>query len=168
MSAQMGRKSVILFYASLRGLLTLKRQHYGLYTDGESYHRTVAKCGCDRCLLSRLTGLSREPSTSQGERARRVVETAVGTRTCSKDAREEQQRRRRERQRERLAAETDAQTERRLSQRRQRDRTRRAAQTARYAILSQRYSPSLERHSMEPPPSQMTVLGWTDVAAIGF
>ena len=39
---------------------------------------------------------------------------------------------------------------------------------ARYAILSQRYSPSLERHSMESPPSQMTVLGWTDVAAIGF
>ena len=39
---------------------------------------------------------------------------------------------------------------------------------ARYAILSQRYSPSLERHSMEPPPSQMTVLGWTDVAAIAF
>ena len=39
---------------------------------------------------------------------------------------------------------------------------------ARYAILSQRYSPSLERHSMEPPPSQMTVLGWTDVAAISF
>ena len=112
--------------------------------------------------------MSREPSTSQGERARRVVETAVGTRTCSKDAREEQQRRRRERQRERLAAETDAQTERGLSQRRQRDRARRAAQTARYAILSQRYSPSLERHSMEPPPSQMTVLGWTDVAAIGF
>ena len=29
----------------------------------------------------------REPSTSQGERARRVVETAVGTRTYCKDAR---------------------------------------------------------------------------------
>ena len=36
-------------YASVRGLLTLKRQKYGLYTDGESYHRTVASCGCDRC-----------------------------------------------------------------------------------------------------------------------
>ena len=33
----------------VRGLLTLKRQKYGLYTDGESYHRTVASCGCDRC-----------------------------------------------------------------------------------------------------------------------
>ena len=42
MSAKWGRKSVILFYASVRGLLTLKRQKYGLYTDGESYHRTVA------------------------------------------------------------------------------------------------------------------------------
>ena len=80
-------------------------------------------------------------------------------------SREEQQQCRRERQRERLAAETDEQRERRLSQRSQRDRFRRAAQAARYAILSQRYNPSLE---MEPPPSQMTVLGWTDVAAIGF
>ena len=42
MTAEWGRKSVILFYASVRGLLTLKRQKYGLYTDGESYHRTVA------------------------------------------------------------------------------------------------------------------------------
>ena len=42
MSAKWGRKSVILFYASVRGLLTLKRKKYGLYTDGESYHRTVA------------------------------------------------------------------------------------------------------------------------------
>ena len=32
-------------YASVGGLLTLKRQKYGLYTDGESYHRTVASCG---------------------------------------------------------------------------------------------------------------------------
>ena len=31
MSAKWGRKSVILFYASVRGLLTLKRQKYGLY-----------------------------------------------------------------------------------------------------------------------------------------
>ena len=30
--------------------------------------------------------MSREPSTSQGERARRVVETAVGTRTCFSNA----------------------------------------------------------------------------------
>ena len=37
MSAKWGRKSVILFYASVRYLLTLKRQKYGLYTDGESY-----------------------------------------------------------------------------------------------------------------------------------
>ena len=37
--------------------------------------------------VARLTGLSREPSTSQGERARRVVETAVGTRTYFTDAR---------------------------------------------------------------------------------
>ena len=42
MSAKWGRKSVILFYASVRDLLTLKRQKYGLYTDGESYHGTVA------------------------------------------------------------------------------------------------------------------------------
>ena len=41
---QMGRKSVILFYASLRGLLTLKRQNYGLYTDGESYQRLAPQC----------------------------------------------------------------------------------------------------------------------------
>ena len=40
MSAKWGRKSVIVFYASVRGLLTPKRQKYGLYTDGESYHRT--------------------------------------------------------------------------------------------------------------------------------
>ena len=44
----------------------------------------VAAIGAD---YRELTGLSREPSTSQGERARRVVETAVGTRTYSKDAR---------------------------------------------------------------------------------
>ena len=50
MSAKWGRKSVILFYASVRGLLTLKRQKYI-------------------------------------QTARRVVETAVGTRTYSKDAR---------------------------------------------------------------------------------
>ena len=42
MSAKWGRKSVILFYASVRGLRTLKRQKYAPYTDGESYHRTVA------------------------------------------------------------------------------------------------------------------------------
>ena len=42
MSAKWGRKSVILFYASVRGLLTLKRKRYALCTDGESYHRTVA------------------------------------------------------------------------------------------------------------------------------
>ena len=50
MSAKWGRKSVIVFYASVRGLLTLKRQKYGLYTDGESYHRTspnVAAIGAD-------------------------------------------------------------------------------------------------------------------------
>ena len=29
MSAKLGRKSVILFYALVRGLLTLKRQKYG-------------------------------------------------------------------------------------------------------------------------------------------
>ena len=44
----------------------------------------VAAIGADR--LSRLTGLSREPSTSQGERARRVVETAVGPRTSFSNA----------------------------------------------------------------------------------
>ena len=42
MMAKWGRKSVILFYASVRGLLTLKQQKYGLFTDGESYHRTAA------------------------------------------------------------------------------------------------------------------------------
>ena len=29
MSGKWGRKSVILFYASVRGLLTMKRQEYG-------------------------------------------------------------------------------------------------------------------------------------------
>ena len=51
MSAKWGRKSVFLFYASVRGLLTLKRQKYGLYTDGES------KIFCDfvfECYLSQL------------------------------------------------------------------------------------------------------------------
>ena len=50
MLAKWGRKSVILFYASVRGLLTLKRQKYDLYTDGEStieLSPNVATIGAD-------------------------------------------------------------------------------------------------------------------------
>ena len=39
---QIGKKVSDFFNASVRGLLTLKRQKYGLYIDGESYLRTVA------------------------------------------------------------------------------------------------------------------------------
>ena len=51
MTAKWGRKSVILFYASVRGLLTLNRQKYGLYTDGESYHRTNGRLMWLRLVL---------------------------------------------------------------------------------------------------------------------
>ena len=50
MTAKWGRKSVILFYASVQGLLTLKWQMFGLYTDGESYIErlpNVAAIGAD-------------------------------------------------------------------------------------------------------------------------
>ena len=50
MTAKWGRKSVILFYASVRGLLTLKRQMYGLYkTANRTIERSpnVAAIGAD-------------------------------------------------------------------------------------------------------------------------
>ena len=57
MSAKLGRKSVIKFYASVRVLLTLKRQKYDLYTDGESYHRTIAYCGRGYVLIIEINRL---------------------------------------------------------------------------------------------------------------
>ena len=50
MSAKWGRKSVILFYASVRGLLTLKRQKYGhVQTANRTIERSpnVAAIGAD-------------------------------------------------------------------------------------------------------------------------
>ena len=49
MSAKWGRKSVILFYASVRGLLTLKRQKYGLYTDANRTIERSPNVAADRC-----------------------------------------------------------------------------------------------------------------------
>ena len=44
MSAKWGRKSVILFYASVRGVLTLKRQKYGrLYNIIQTANRTIER-----------------------------------------------------------------------------------------------------------------------------
>ena len=63
MTAKWGRKSVILFYASVRGLLTLKR------------------------LIIEINRLVKRAFDVAGRESSRVVETAVGTRTYSKDAR---------------------------------------------------------------------------------
>ena len=41
MSANWGRNSVILFYASVRSLLTLKRQKYGIYR--QKANRTIER-----------------------------------------------------------------------------------------------------------------------------
>ena len=49
MSAKWGRKSVILFYTSVRGLLTLKRQKMAIRTANRTIERSpnVAAIGAD-------------------------------------------------------------------------------------------------------------------------